>query len=130
MRSERGMPADAGKLQTTKTLSVHHHICRPKPARKQQGPEPVGAVRERPGAVLRRKRSALHRMMDATKNHPYSHTPKPQLKPPSTKTTSPLPQNAHQQRERARERATGAEGRGTTRPPHPPLSVFRQIRDA
>ena len=78
------MPAEAGKLQTPKTLSVHHHpICRPKPARKQQGPEPVGAVRERPGGGLRRQRSEPSQS-DGLSQKP--HTPPQPCSPTKTVT--------------------------------------------
>ncbi len=58
-----------------------------------------------------------------------SHNPILQLKPSPTKNKSPLPQNAHQQRERARVRVTGVDKRAghpkhpspqpSATPPHP-----------
>ena len=66
----------------------------------------VGAVRERPGEGLRRKRSALRRMMDSTPKSPLPHTPQTTNQNLTNYDHVPSPA----QRERARVRVTGRTG--------------------
>ena len=66
--------------------------------------QPVGAVRERPGEVLRRKRSALRRATDSPKTTVHPHNLFLQLKPSPTKNEIPSPPNTQQQRVRVRAR--------------------------
>ena len=86
---------------------------------------PVGAVRERPGAVLRRKRSEPSQNDGLPQNHPLLPRPFLQLKPPPTMDEIPSPPNTQQQRERARVRATGADKRaGQSKQPTPQPSAI------